>query len=70
VPERFRLSRNLRAQLASARHHMHYNFARVHQSLVVTNGDGSRTQRTPAMAAGVTDHVWTLTEIAGLIDSN
>jgi IS1 family transposase len=51
-------------------HYMHYNFARVHQSLVVTNEDGSRTHRTPAMAAGVTDHVWTLTEIAGLLDPN
>jgi hypothetical protein len=51
-------------------HYMHYNFARVHQSLAVTNDDGSRTQRTPAMAAGVTDHVWTLTDIAGLLDSN
>jgi hypothetical protein len=49
-------------------HYMHYNFGRVHQSLVVTNDDGSRTQRTPAMAVGVTDHVWTLKEIAGLLD--
>jgi IS1 family transposase len=49
-------------------HYMHYNFARVHQSLTVMNDDGSRTQRTPAMAAGVTDHVWTLAEIAGLLD--
>jgi IS1 family transposase len=51
-------------------HYMHYNFARVHQPLVVKNPDGTRTQRTPAMAAGVTDHVWTLREIAGLLDSN
>jgi len=40
-------------------HFMHYNFARVHKSL-----DGI----TPAMAAGVTDHVWSLEEIAGLLD--
>jgi hypothetical protein len=46
---------------------MHYNFRRVHQSQIVTNEDGSRTQRTPAVAAGVSDHVWTLTEIAGLL---
>jgi hypothetical protein len=26
--------------------------------------------RTPAMAAGVTDHVWSLREIAGLLDSD
>jgi hypothetical protein len=25
---------------------------------------------TPAMAAGAADHVWTLTEIARLLDSN
>jgi IS1 family transposase len=51
-------------------HYMHYNFARVHQSLTITNDDGTRTKRTPAMAAGVTDHVWTLREIAGLLDRN
>ena len=41
-------------------HFMHYNFARVHKSL------GGIT---PAMAAGVTDHVWSLIEIAALLDS-
>jgi IS1 family transposase len=40
-------------------HFMHYNFARVHKSL------GGIT---PAMASGVTDHVWTLQEIAALLD--
>jgi hypothetical protein len=38
-------------------HFMFYNFARKHMSL-----DG----RTPAMAAGVTDHVWTVEEISNL----
>lgn len=38
-------------------HFMFYNFARKHMSL---NG------RTPAMAAGVADHVWTVEEIANL----
>jgi len=51
-------------------HYMHYNFARVHQSLTITHDDGTRAKRTPAMAAGVADHVWTLREIAGLLDSN
>ena len=51
-------------------HYMHYNFARYHQSLTVENAGGTRTQRTPAMAAGVADHKWTLAEIAGLLDSN
>jgi hypothetical protein len=39
-------------------HFMHYNFARVNKTLGMT----------PAMAAGVTDHVWTLEEIASLLD--
>lgn len=39
---------------AVALHFMHYNFARIHKSLRIT----------PAMAAGVTDHVWSLEEIA------
>ncbi len=41
-------------------HFMHYNFARPHQSL------GRNV--TPAMAAGVSDHVWTCEEIAALLD--
>jgi IS1 family transposase len=49
-------------------HYMHYNFARIHTSLTVVNTDGTLTKRTPAMAAGVADHVWTLEEIAGLLD--
>jgi len=40
-------------------HFMHYNFARVHQTLRVT----------PAMEAGITDHVWSLEEIVGLLGS-
>lgn len=45
---------------AVALHFMHYNFARIHQTLRVT----------PAMEAGIADHVWSLEEIANLIDSN
>jgi IS1 family transposase len=36
---------------------MHYNFARIHQTLRVT----------PAMEAGVSDHVWSLEEIAAAV---
>jgi IS1 family transposase len=43
-------------------HFMHYNFARPHKALK------KRYPRTPAMAAGVADHVWSLEEIAALLD--
>ena len=43
---------------AVALHFMHYNFCRVHQSLRVT----------PAMEAGVSDHVWSLEEVIALLD--
>jgi IS1 family transposase len=39
---------------AVALHFIHYNFARIHKSLRIT----------PAMAAGIADHVWSLEEIA------
>jgi hypothetical protein len=45
---------------AVAIHYMHYNFGRIHKTLHVT----------PAMEAGVADHVWTMTEIAALMDAN
>jgi hypothetical protein len=38
---------------------MWYNFGRVHQTLRVT----------PAMEAGVTDHVWSIEEIVGLLEA-
>jgi hypothetical protein len=47
-------------------HFMHYNFARPHKTLTKAR-KGYPT--TPAMAAGVADHVWSLEEIAGLVDS-
>ena len=43
---------------ALASYYMHYNFGRIHKSLRVT----------PAMEAGVSDHVWSLAEIAKLAD--
>jgi len=46
-------------------HYMHYNFARPHKTLTKAAG-GYPT--TPAMAAGVSEHVWTLTEIAALLN--
>jgi hypothetical protein len=44
---------------------VYYNFARPHQTLTKAN-DGIMT--TPAMAAGVTAHVWTLEDIVRLLD--
>lgn len=38
-------------------HMMHYNFARIHKSLRLT----------PAMAAGIADHVWSIEEIVRLV---
>lgn len=43
---------------AVAIYFMHYNYGRIHQTLRVT----------PAMEAGIADHVWSLEEIAGLAD--
>jgi IS1 family transposase len=46
---------------------MFYNFCRAHQTLTKANG-GIKT--TPAMSAGLTDHVWTIEEILGLMNPN
>jgi hypothetical protein len=43
---------------------VHYNFARPHQTL--SKRFGPKT--TPVMAAGKADHVWSVWEIAGLLD--
>ena len=43
---------------AMALYFMYYNFARVHQTLRVT----------PAMEAGVSDHVWSIEEIVRLLE--
>ena len=37
---------------------MYYDFARIHQTLRVT----------PAMEAGISDHMWSIEEIAGLLE--
>jgi hypothetical protein len=41
-------------------HFMFYNFCRIHETLRVT----------PAMQAGLTDHVWDLEEIVALIEKD
>jgi IS1 family transposase len=47
-------------ECAIALYFMHYNFCRVHQTLRVT----------PAMEAGIADHVWSLEEIINLLYQN
>ena len=38
---------------------MYYNFVKIHQSL----------RMTPAMAAGVTDRLWEIEDLVGLLES-
>jgi hypothetical protein len=45
--------------LSVALHYMHYNFCRIHKTLRIT----------PAMAAGVTDHVWSVADIIAMIEA-
>jgi hypothetical protein len=45
--------------VAISLHMMYCNFARVHQTL----------KTSPAVAAGVADHVWSMEEIVSLLDS-
>lgn len=47
---------------AVALHFLYMNFGRPHKALA------NPYPRTPAMAAGLADHVWTCEEIAGLLD--
>jgi IS1 family transposase len=45
---------------AVALHMMHYNFGRRHMTL----------RTSPAVAAGIADHIWSIEEIVALLDSN
>lgn len=44
---------------AVALHFMYYNFCRVHKTLRVT----------PAMEAGIADHIWTIGQLVGLLEA-
>jgi hypothetical protein len=51
-------SKKIENHIASiAIHYMHYNFCRIHSSLRIT----------PAMAAGLSDHVWELSDLVALL---
>lgn len=43
-------------------------FCRVHESLTITDENGKRIKRTPAMAAGIARYPWSLTQLCGLLD--
>lgn len=45
--------------LSVALHYMHYNFCRIHKTLRIT----------PAMAVGVTDHVWNVADIVSMMEA-
>jgi IS1 family transposase len=51
---------------AIALHFLHYNFARPHKTLSLAQEDGPAIKQTPAMAAGIADHVWSAREIGEL----
>jgi hypothetical protein len=46
---------NLRPEIVATRH---YNFCRIHKTLRIT----------PAMAAGISDHVWSIEELVNLLE--
>lgn len=46
-------------RIACALHFVHYNYCRIHQTLRIT----------PAMAAGLTDHVWEISELVALLEA-
>ena len=51
-------SKKIENHVASiAIHYMHYNFVRIHQTLRVT----------PAMAAGVSERLWSIEDLVSLI---
>ena len=47
-------------EAAVALHYMYYNFCRIHQSLRVT----------PAMEAGVSDHVWSIMKLSNCLNKD
>lgn len=54
-------SKKLENHTAAIRlHFMYYNFGRVHQTL----------RCTPAMRAGISDHIWSIEEIVGLLEKS
>jgi IS1 family transposase len=60
-------SKKLAHHVAAVRlHFAHYNFCRVHHTLTKAK---SGVHQTPAMAAGLTDHVWRVSDLITLLAS-
>jgi len=57
APDQWILEKGRDHEHALALYFMYYNFCRIHQTLRVT----------PAMEAGVSDHVWSLDEVIALL---
>jgi len=68
-----RLTLGYSKKLANHRHAValfiaHFNFCRFHSSLKIKTTETTEAQqRTPAMAAGLTDHPWTVGELLAII---
>jgi len=41
----------------------YFNFCRLHRGLTIDNGSGLRVKRSPALAAGIIVHVWSVNEL-------
>jgi hypothetical protein len=65
VPSRGSIDRNAFSKKvenhahAMALHFLYYNFVRIHATLKVT----------PAMAAGVTDRIWEMRDVVGVLEA-
>lgn len=56
---------------AFAMYAMFYNYCRPHQTLTKESGEsGNRISTTPAMAAGLTDHVWSVEEMLAAVTTS
>jgi transposase-like protein/IS1 family transposase len=68
-----RLTLGFSKKLANHRHAValfiaHFNFCRVHSALKIKATETTEAQqRTPAMAAGLTDRIWTVNELTGAL---
>jgi len=61
--KRYEFSRDWAVHVAATRlSYFTYNFCWPVRTLTLTDAEGRRVKRSPAMAAGLTDHVWAMSE--------